>query len=316
VNEVILNIDIYNKWKRSTLDRLTGKHRAVYDRIVWAHLQSIRAQVERAIENNQKTIGVTAAGLEDQFHKVFNDHQADTTKVGVSDGIREVTPEKELGTWANYPWSIPVENTFQTLAGIKQRDGIFSSVWKKIFEKNKAEVKDNAKTGKENYLDNIKSVFKEFADDYYGTERWNKEPKSIANEFLKQVFDKTKNQAEAVFRTETTRYFNDSRDDYFKHHTDVDFVQLIAVTDGRVSKICESRDLYVIPIGKAGQKQYKPPFHVNCRTIQSPLMSYIKRHREQIEKNLGVEFGQVESNGYVFIGHRPRPTVPLPKGWV
>lgn len=315
MNSIIIDLSIYNKWKRSTLDRLTSRHRMIYERLIWSHLQSIRSQVEAAIATNQRRIDIHDPHLEGKLEQVFIEHQHDTVKVGVSDGIREVTPEKEMGTWTKYPWVIPVENTFTNLAEIKQRNKIYSDIWKKIFTKNKKQTEKAAQAGKRSYLDNIQEVFKKFADDYYGTEKWNKEPKSIANDFLRDVFDKSKVEAERILRTETTRYFNDARDDYFKEHTDVDFVQLIAVTDGRTSQICESRDLYVIPIGKSGQRAYKPPFHWNCRTIQSPLMSFIKRQKEQIKKNLGSEFGVCMVDGEKFKGARSAPNVPLPKSW-
>lgn len=308
---MIFELSVYNKWKRSTLDRLTGKHRAALDRVIWAHLQSIRQQVEDALRAGKKSISVQPPS-DKELDKVFVDHQADVTHVGISDGMQEIKPSKNLS------WMEPVEHSFRTLAERTQRDRIFKDVWDKIFKNNKAEVKKNVIDTKGKYLNNIKDVFKEFANDYFGREEWNKDPKSAANEFLQTVFKKNKTEAEAVFRTETTRYFNDAREKYFKDNTSTDFVQLIAVTDGRISKICESRDYYVIPIGKAGQKKFKPPFHVNCRTIQSPLNTNLKSDTKQVEDNLGSEFGQCVSktSGKTFWGKRSPPNVPLPKGWV
>lgn len=319
---MIHNFAAYNAWKRATLDRVSAKYRNLFLRAFRAHLQKIAPEIERALLEGRRTINVNAEEIGAELMNVLLEHLYYTTKVGVSDGIREVTPEQKLATWVNFPWSMPVEDTFTNLAERKQRDRIIEKMMKGIRQKYSAGFAELINLEKERYLKNIKTVFKTVADDYYAKEDSDYTP-DIVKDVIGRVFDKTKKQAEVVFRTETTRFFNDARVAYFKDNTDVDFVRLFAVTDGRISDICESRSNYVIPLAQAGQNKFKPPFHPNCRTIQSPLISYLKADAEVIRKNLGSEFGTVKvehtKKGEVievdFTGRRAAPNVPLPSGW-
>jgi len=83
-------------------------------------------------------------------------------------------------------------------------------------------------------------------------------------------------------------------------HIDAICEHLTAVTDGRISNICESRHGYVVEIGKAWLKKYMPAFHPHCRTIQRPLFSSLPSNKVQIDKGLEMD---------------ERSFVPLPKGW-
>ena len=314
---MINNLSIYNQWKKNTLDRMTGKSVSRIDSIFRLHLDQLRPFIERALNDRADSINPHDNGLDDLIEKILVQHQHETVYVGVSDGIREVTPEKKLSTWLNYPINMPVENTFIDLASNKQRNSIGRVIFEKLNKDNRGSLKDTKKAMKKYYLDSIKSVFRDIAKGFYGDED-NTDTAATVKEIISKAFRANQTRSEAIFRTETTRYFNDARSEYFKKNTTVDFVQLFAVTDGRTSAICESRDMYVIPIGKSGQKKYKPPFHVNCRTIQSPLHTDIKSHAEEVRRNLGSEFGKVksETSGIEFIGRRAAPKVALPKGWV
>lgn len=319
---MIQNFAAYNTHKRGTLDRLSTKYRVLFMNVFEAHLRSMRPLIVSALDNNASNFPVDLSGLDKQLHRVLEAHMLHTVKTGVSDGWREVSPDNQLNQWAVIPFAIPIENTFTVLAERKKRDSFIEDALKKIREKYSGGFAEIISLEKERYLKNVRSVYRTIADDYF------KNPDSdytddVAKEVLKRVFGKTQIEAERIFRTETTAYFNDARLAYFKDGTSVDFVSLFAITDGRISTICESRANYVIPIGRAGERAFKPPFHPNCRTIQSPLMSYLKSDAAFITANLGSEFGTVtttkKQKGELievdFVGRRAPPEVPLPRGW-
>ena len=313
---MIRNLDAYNAWKRSTLDRLTAKYRNEYLRVIQRHLTTHRHAIISALDQGSQRVIIPTHDLDQELKRVLEEHQKEAVRVGVSDGIREITPEKKLSTWESWPYWYPVENTFVELAEKTKRDKIFKSAYEKIKEQARFSIAELIDLEKKRYLRNVQTVFQIIAKGYYAEEN-EQDPKEAYVDLLKRVFQKTNAQAETLFRTETTRYFNEARIDYFKNNTDVDFVQLIAVTDGRISEICESRDGYVIPIDRAQQKQFKPPFHPNCRTVQSPLDTDLSRDADEVRSNLGSEFGTIHSNtsGKEFVGRRKPPEVPLPKGW-
>lgn len=318
---MIQNLAAYNAWQRSTLDRTAARYRLAFVRVFANHLASLGYQMEKALKARHNTISVSFDKLPD-LEKVLMMHAQHTIKVGVSNGYREITPEKKLSTWTQWPAHIPCEDTFTAhnpvaLAEKKKRDGYADQIYKKLRQRAKSIVGKQIDLERARYLKNVESVFKNLADAFYKNPE-DDTTEDIIKRVIKTVFDKTTAQAETIFRTETTRYFNDARIEYFQDATEVDFIQLVAVTDGRVSAICESRDMYVVPIGQAGQKKFKPPFHPNCRTIQSPLDTDLKSDAEEVRKNLGAEFGAVksETSDKTFTGHRQASKINLPKGWV
>lgn len=313
---MIRNLATYNAWKRTTLDRLTSKYRMLFVAIFRKHLESMRTVMEEALEDGRTTLPVHLPDLDAHLARVLRAHQEHVIKVGVSDGMREVTPEKKFSTWEQWPYWYPVEDTFKTLAERGARDKIFNRIHKKVAKQAGGFLAQIIDLEKERYLRNLKSVFANAAKDFFKTEDTD-DTKEVVKDVIARIFSKTDTQAEMIFRTETTRYFNEARLEYFKHETDVDFVQLVAVTDGRISEICEVRDGYVIPIDQANQKKFKPPFHPNCRTVQSPLDTDLKSDAKEVESNLGSEFGKVHSDtsDKDFTGRRAPPSIQLPPGW-
>ena len=311
---MIRNLKAYNAWKRSTLDRVTGKYKAKMVQVLNRHTSAISPQIQRAIESGHRTFTMPDHFLKHDLMVLMLAHQHDCVYIGISDGMREVSPEKRLSTWERYPYYFPVEETFVNLAEKKTRDSIAASAWKRIRKKNMKFMSDILDLEIDRYKKNIKNVFDQIAARYF-KDPDNEDPNSVFTDVIARVFQKNESQSEMIFRTETTRYFNDARVAYFQENTDVDFVQIIAVTDGRISNICESREGYVIPIALAGEKKFKPPFHPNCRSVQSPLDTDLKSDQEHVRSNLGSEFGKVHSDtsDLDFTGRRAKPSVPPPE---
>lgn len=313
---MIQNLSTYNAWKRSTLDRTAGHYRTKLIEVLAVNLRLNQHQIVSALRSGARSVSVGEGNLDRDLKKVFLDHQRQTIHVAVSDGIREVTPEKEFSTWTKWPWHYPVENTFVSLADKNKRDKIVKPIFETIEGANARKIKANVTSVKNKYLSLLQRTFRMFSKDYFADADTDV-TRDLVKDIIGHTLEVNKPHAEMIFRTETTRYFNDARVAYFQENTDVDFVQLIAVTDGRISNICESRDGYVVPLEKAELKQFKPPFHPNCRTIQSPLDTDLKSDVEEVRRNLGSEFGVVHSDtsDKDFTGGRAAPRVPLPKGW-
>lgn len=291
-----LDLALYNVHKRQTLDRLSGKYsfraREILRKATSSEVKSLEDSIKRGA-----TFDPDTKLLRRNLTEIFTDHQHDVIHVAISDGIQEVSPENKLHAWADHPMDMPIELTLGAeLAGRRdkvveefiRRRSLIDSVSKFV-----TDVVDE-------YLRNIRKAYTRAAFDWLDPD--NDESPSIDDviEMLKTSLQKTDSYAKGVFRTETTNYFNESRHEYFQTNTAVDYMQLYAVTDGRISKICEDRHGFVVTIQQAKVKRYLPAFHPNCRTIQRPLISSLKSDMAIIEKGLAMN----ESS-----------FTPLPRGW-
>lgn len=312
---MISSLEAYNNHKRSTLDRLTAKYTGYLIDALEQFLKNNKVKIEESIRNEKSKITFNTAKLKADLCDVFESHWQYTVYVGVSDAMREESGNKNL-SWSNFPSNYPIELSFTELAESNKRDKISRLINKRISKKARQIIEEIVDAKIDQYLKRIQIVYKKAAREYL-TDEDSVLNKKTVTKIIQEVTGKSKAGAETVFRTETTRYFNQSRVDYFTKYSDTDFMQLIAVTDGRISEICESRDMYVIPIDKANLKKNKPPFHPNCRTIQSPLDTTLKSDAAEVTANLGVEFGTVisKTSNKKFVGKRPAPNIRLPLGW-
>lgn len=284
----------YNIHKRKTIERLTKKHTRKLKKATLTFLLKNKKGLQEALDSGKRFVPKEGE-LYKRIRPVIEGHIDDVIDVGISDGIKEVAPDKKLYGFLDYPLSVPVENTLN-LSEKKKKKSVFQKVKKGLGK----EI-DNASGGLANsfvkqQIRNIETVYRGLAKDWL-------EGESTVKDVVKSIEDtleKTKYQAERIFRTETTKWFNKSRVKYFETQSDVDYYQVFAVTDGRVSKICESRHGFVVPAKKANLKKYRPPFHPNCRTILRPLISKLKSHQKIIDKGLKVHESSFE---------------PLPRGW-
>ena len=284
----------YNVHKRTSIERLTARHTK---RLTGATLDFImrnESALQEALDSGMRFIPKEGELLKD-VAPVIDAHINEVIGVGIADGIKEISPDNVLYGFENYSLTVPVELTL-TLSEKKKKDSVFSSV-KKSFGKeiDKAVAVIAARFVKQQ-VRNIEQVYKALAKDWLAGESTIKDVvKSI-----EKTLGKSSIQAERIFRTETTKWFNKSRVKYFESETDVDYYQIFAITDGRISNICETRHGFVVPAKKAKLKKYRPPFHPNCRTILRPLISRLKRHQAIIEAGLKI--------------HESR-FAPLPRGW-
>lgn len=288
---------LYNAHKRSTLDRISGKYSFRAREILRKDASRQLPHFEAAVET-QGIFKPNISKLTQELTQLFIEHHDETVHVSVSDGIQEVSPENKLAGWSEHPIDIPIENTLGTeLAGT--RDAIV----KEYLRRRKQLINPITKFVTDltdEYLRNIRKAYTRAAADWLDHDNDESPGVDEVIEYLKTALKKTNSNAATVFRTETTNYFNDTRQAYFADNTAVDYIQLYAVTDGRISQICEDRHRFVITIQQAKLPKYKPAFHPNCRTIQRPLISRLKSDMALITAGLAMN---------------EESFTPLPEGW-
>src|SRR6185312_4008485 len=117
--------------------------------------------------------------------------------------------------------TMPIEDTLRVdLAGA--RDRIVNAIRKETIKSNAYKLKDLTSTLLDSYLKNLKKAYQSIASDWFDGE----DTTENVIEGLKQGLMRTDNEAERIFRTETTNYFNRSRHDYFSDNTAVDYMEL------------------------------------------------------------------------------------------
>lgn len=284
----------YNTHKRFTLDRITANYTARGVMEMREFYASLVEEFFESLESGKSSIKVNKSSIP-SIENLLESHFKKVVKVGVSDGYREVSPHKELGSWLNYNIYQPIEDTF-SVSLAKTRDTLADRIAKDIGAQKKAAFLDIIGFTKDQSLENLKKTYEFLSKD------WREGKSSIkeVKEALQRTLVKEDASINRTFRTETTRWFNESRREYFVNETSVSHVQIFAVTDGRTSEICETRNGFVIPIGLAHFKRYMPPFHPNCRTVQRGLIKGLSSHDRLIQRGLAMK----EST-----------FVKLPKGW-
>lgn len=274
----------YNVHKRATLDRLTLLYqlqiRSVY-RNESSHVMP-RMIDSLNVGHHNFNPDVPGSKLDHNLKTVFTNFQNAVIKAGFSDGLQEVTPEGRLNRWLDYPLSMPVENTI-ILGGhalADKRDKLVDD-YKDEKERTLADkIRLYVSGSKNSYLENIRKAYGKAA------KKWikGKTDTDVVRDLLKRSLHITDGDAERVLRTETTNYFAETRADYFERHTDVDYLQFYAITDGRISDICNDRHGFCFPIGRAKDADLCPACHPNCRSVQRPLFSFISSNQRLIEK--------------------------------
>lgn len=288
---------LYNIHKRQTLDRLTASFDRRLHVVLKDHLQH---EADRIFEHLNGGYGVyrpLTIKLTEQFEGTFQRHQDRVIHVAVSDGMREVSPDNQVDLWMQFPIGMPIEDTFGVELASK-RDKIADEVRARAKRKQRPVAKDDTHRLLDEYLKNIKNVYRNLSAE------WHRDGGSFDDILsgLEQALQKSSNDSVRIFRTETTNYFNETRYDYFDAHTAVDYMELYAVTDGRISQICEDRHGAVFTFADAGKSEHMPAFHPHCRTIQRPLLSELASHRSVIERGLR-------------LAERESSWTPLPRNW-
>ncbi len=284
---------LYNVQKRQTLDRLTLKYQLQMRGVLKKETQGLVRDFRDSLDAGRQNFAPTFRGLDIRMEPVFEAHREKTIYVAVSDGIQEVTPgdDFKLGLWQAYPATIWIEDTLSTqLAGT--RDQLAETFWQKLIKRDPDKPLSLARDLMGGYTEALSKAYRSLA------RSWLDQGEDSIGEIqaaLSKVLRVSDSSAERIFRTETTNYFNESRQDYFAVNTSVDYMELYAVTDGRISKICEDRHRAVVTILEAALRKYMPAFHPHCRTIQRPLISALTTHKKIIDIGLALRAARESS---------------------
>jgi SPP1 gp7 family putative phage head morphogenesis protein len=288
----------YHIHKRRTLDRLTLRYqlqlRAVLRENAQGMVGAMQAALEQGRESWEPSDGLLVR-LPGRIELVFNRHQDHVIRTAISDGIQEVSPKNELALWTQHPLDVPVEETI----GVALADDRDKAVdrFKALHLRSLSEdLKEFVKSAFDAHLKNIRKAYARASSEWLAGDG----SRRLVTDAIRDALVSTDAHAERIFRTETTTYFNQARQEYFATDTAVDYMMLSAITDGRISKICDSRNGFVVPIERARVKKYMPAFHPHCRTIQRPLISALPSHKVLVDRGVAMN----ESRFY-----------PLPKGW-
>lgn len=289
----------YARQKRLTLDRLTNKAVRASADVFAADLRMRSEQIFDDLNRGKNIFQATDVKyLRPKIDLVLENHLFLTTRTAVSDGMQEVTPDNRLGLWQLLPDTAdPLLTISQLVPALgDKRDKIAQKYIKTIVSKANYSLKDLRNILMGDYLRYLRKGYRDVSND------WIKGESTIVDvqSMLSSVFGATKYEATRIFRTETTNFFNATRAEYFTENTDMDYMQIYSIADGRRSKICESRHGWVFPIAQAQDSDKMPAFHPHCRTIQRPLTMRLKSHRQMIERGLAMN---------------PATFAPLPKNW-
>lgn len=98
---------------------------------------------------------------------------------------------------------------------------------------------------------------------------------------LKRVIRKSGNtflnrNVKIVARMESVTAVNEQRLEAFNKSTIVKGVQFLAVLDKRTTVICKSRHGHILKLNSPQLSRYKPPCHMGCRSLLSPVTIFEK----------------------------------------
>jgi SPP1 gp7 family putative phage head morphogenesis protein len=155
-----------------------------------------------------------------------------------------------------------------------------------------------AKKIKTAYIRKANSIWSQVSSDFREGKVWNQE---IVKEKIKTIFAVPRARARVIVATETTRYYNQVRINYYDKVDVVTHYLFIAIRDHRTTPWCKTRQGLVYEKKSDLFRKEKPPTHYNCRSEITPLSPFNPEHKKLINDKS--------------IQRENRKPVPLMKGW-
>lgn len=145
-----------------------------------------------------------------------------------------------------------------------------------------------AKEMKSKYLQAVQGAWKKHSEEF---REGGEQTQIEVREIIKKRAKTTVARAQTIVRTETTRYYNKARIDYYSQAEDVTHYLFMAVRDKATTPWCMPKETngkrgrHGLVYAKAGQllKKESPPCHYNCRSELLPLNKHNPSHRKLIE---------------------------------
>lgn len=158
--------------------------------------------------------------------------------------------------------------------------------WRKGFFKPKRPLKQ-ADGLKKRYIDAVQKAWKKHSDDF---REGGRQTQDEIRDLIRKEAQTVTLRAQTIVRTETTRYYNRVRRDYYDASQDVTHYLFLAVRDRATTPWC--RNSY--QLGKRGRsglvyakgdpllEKETPPVHWNCRSELLPLNRFNPSHQRLI----------------------------------
>lgn len=151
---------------------------------------------------------------------------------------------------------------------------------------------------REEYLKKLQQVWRKYGADWREGRTGSKER---AIEAMQKATGSTRRRVRTIIETETTYYYNTTREAYYSKADVVTHYLFLAVRDHATTQWCRSRHGKVFEKGTTLFLENIPPCHWNCRSEIVPLTPFNPRHKLLIEdKSKRATRGNI---------------VPLPPGW-
>lgn len=140
--------------------------------------------------------------------------------------------------------------------------------------------KGYAKALKKEYLEKINKYWRKHADSFIEGEVYTQE------EAFKKLTDDLnlgEARAQTIIRTETTRYYNEVRKEFYDQIPDVTHYLFISIRDKRTTPYCKQRDGLIYKKNSKYSWEIPPPCHYNCRSEILPLDPDNPKHKRLID---------------------------------
>lgn len=260
--------------------------------------RAISKVIDQAVGHLLQAETPELAEIGDEIEKVFIDHyfkvQIKALKLAESEKELDQSPDRKL---AKYPGP----RISDSLKKIMQ----FYDAWR-VGRYTPKRPLAQAKKIKDLYVKKVQSVWERYSRDFRSGQEFNQQ--EVAEEIRREA-GTVKSRAQNIVQTETTRYYNAARQEFYDKSEDVTHYLLMAVRDQGTTKWCTPK----IVDGKRGRhglvyrkgtklfQRERPPCHWRCRSEILPLSPYNPAHLKLInDKSL-----QREN----VLCH------PLPRGW-
>lgn len=190
-----------------------------------------------------------------------------------------------------------------SLAGKAKTRGIIEKIRQQYnnYKKKKKLPKDlqqKAKELKRDYIKKLQEAYQRYSEDFRSGEVVSQE--ELVNR-IKDAVGAGPGRATTIVNTETTRYYNDTRKEFYDDLDAVTHYLFVCIRDLRTTKWCKTRDKLVYEKTGFYLDRETPPVHWNCRsellplTMENPEHARYIRSKSRARKNNSPE--------------------PLPKGW-
>lgn len=180
-------------------------------------------------------------------------------------------------------------------------------IWWDMTRKNKAPVRIQrlADAIRKAYLKKTQALWQKYSETFRKGSVWNQDE---AKAVIKEIFRVPKARAATITDTETTRYYNTARRNFYDKEDTVTHYLFIAIRDAATTQWCKTRQGLIYEKGSEYLKKETPPIHYRCRSEIVPLSPFNKLHAAMIRNP---ELQRKNKK----IGSGPGELKALPKDW-